>query len=284
MKRRFRGSRLNGAIAGTLFVGAVLYSEVSRARHTEEQRITDDTAYTLNKYQARVGLWKAQYAPFKNFHAGLYHWPWLFRVANLHAKWTFYADDPLSFATSLGFFYLDTSRFPKKEGQDSDAKVVFSVVPFDVITSYRFGDRFTLSGGVVYTVVKARGEGDPDVIEGFIEGGVDNLQLVSTLEWRVSEVTAFTLHGRYLLLQSADAITDSTFHPDDFTTVELVAAGSSNNLNFEKAGSVTPGVVFSWDVFNLRFGLSIGNYNVPAINFVLPTALVVPELDLYWVW
>ena len=73
MKRRFRGSRLNGAIAGTLAIGAVLYSEVSRARHTEEQRITDDTAYTLNKYQARVGLWKAQYAPFKNFHAGLYH-------------------------------------------------------------------------------------------------------------------------------------------------------------------------------------------------------------------
>jgi hypothetical protein len=153
---------------------------------------------------------------------------------------------------------------------------VLTVVPFDLVGSWRINDRWSVSPGLVYTAVTLKGSYDPAELEG--AAAVSNLQLVSTLEWRVSTVTAFVLHGRYLAFQNASGRVSSTLHPDKFTTVDLRAVASTDALDFPFAFSLVPSAVFSWDVFNLRLGLGYGNLSVPGVNLVLPNKTLIPDL------
>jgi hypothetical protein len=255
----------------------------AHAWHTADQRITDDTAYTLRQHDVRLGIWKAQYGLWNPFTAGTYIWPWLARVPNLHVKWRYWFDDPLALSVQLGGFFMNTGSFKDKVDK-SAGNATLSVVPLELYGSYRFDDAWTLSAGLVYTEVRLRGELHSDDFDGAAEGAVDNLQLTSTLEWRLTRVTALTLHGRYLLLQRVGAGGDAVLHPDDFTIVEVHGGANTDALDFKGAFSLTASAVFSWETFNLRAGLGFGNYNIPAINFVLPEKILYPELDVYWIF
>ncbi len=254
----------------------------AHAYHTKDQHVTEESAYTLRKHDFRVGLWKTQYGIIDQVTAGTYVWPWVFRVANLHLKWRYWHDDTWAFSVFTGFFHLDTRNL---QSVDDDAgNAVIDVVPFELAASYRFDDSYTLSVAPVWTTVNVKGDLANDDLKGAGEGAVNNFQLTATFEWRISRVTALLFHGRYLVAQRAHARGDVVLHPDEYTTVEVHAAGTTDALDFRRAGSLTIGAVYSWQYFNLRTGLSFGNYNVPGINFVIGAPLVVPDVDLYWIF
>jgi hypothetical protein len=252
------------------------------AYHTKEQRITDESAYTLRHKDFRVGLWKVQYGIIDSVMAGTYLWPWVFRVSNLHAKWRYWQNDDWAFSVAAGIFHLDTKSF--KEFDDNTGNATITVFPFELAASYRFDDRYTLSLAPIWTTVVLRGTLDNDDLRGAGEGAVNNFQLTATFEWRLTQVTAFLFHGRYLVAQTAHAQGDVVLRPDEFTTIEVHAAGTTDEINFRRAGSLIVSSVFSWETFNLRFGASLGNYNVPGVNFVVGDFLFMPELDLYWIF
>jgi hypothetical protein len=252
------------------------------AFHTSDQRITDDTAYTLGKHQVRLGIWKAQYGIVDSISAGSYVWPWVFRVSNVQVKWRFYQDDPWAFAVSTGFYYFDTKHLKAAGNDPGDARI--AAVPFEIDGSYRFEAPYTVSLGLVWTQVSVEGAIDKDAFQGAGKGAVTNFQLTSTFEWRASEVTAVVLHARYLVFQRTTANGDAVSHPDPFTTIEVHAGGETSALDYRGAGSLTASGVWSWKTVNLRAGIGYGHYSVPGVNFVIGKRIVYPELDLYWIF
>ena len=135
---------------------------------------------------------------------------------------------------------------------------------FEPAVSYRFDDKLTLSGSTAYTEVRVDGTVNTEAFEGALQGAVDNFQLTATLEWRVSRVTAFVFHARYLLFQRVFADGGGTLHPDEFTTVDVEGAVETDAFDVTGAFSVVPSVFFSWGHFNLRFGVGYGNWECPA--------------------
>jgi hypothetical protein len=268
-------SRRTLALAVHVAAAALLAPASARADHSEEERIIDQTAYTLPKGNFQLGLFRQEWGPIDRLTVGTYALPWLLRFANAHLKWKIIGNDPVSIAASIGVF-----RFAPQQLKESSGDAVLTIVPFDLVGSWRIDDRWTLSPGFVYTVVTLKGSYDPAQLEGV--AAVSNLQFVTTLEYRLTTKTAFVLHGRYLVFQNTNGRVTTTLHPDKFTTVELQAVASTDALDFPFAFSVVPSVVFSWKVFNLRLGLGYGNCSLPAINLVLPKKTVVPDLDFYF--
>lgn len=263
------------ALAVVVSAASSLAPTSARADHSEEERIIDQTAYTLPKGTFQLGLFRQEWGPIDRLTVGTLALPWLLRFANAHLKWRIIGNDPVSIAASIGAF-----RFAPEAVKESTGDAVLTVVPFDLVGSWRIDDRWTLSPGLVYTVVTLKGSYDPAQLEG--AAAVSNLQLVTTLEYRLTTKTAFVLHGRYLAFQNTSGRVSSTLRPDRFTTVELQAVASTDALDFPVAFSVVPSVVFSWKVFNLRLGVGYGNYSIPAINLVLPKKTLVPDLDFYF--
>jgi hypothetical protein len=268
-----------GAVACAL---GLLYPSAAAAYHSKEQRITDESAYTLRRNDFRFGLWKAQYGIIDSVMVGTYIWPWAFRMSNLHAKWRYWQNETWALSVFAGIYHLDTKNFQDLEKDSGNATI--TVFPFELAASYRFDDRYTLSVAPIWTTVAIKGNLADDDLKGAGEGAVNNFQLTATFEWRVSKVTAFLFHGRYLVAQTAHARGDVVLRPDEFTTIEVHAAGATDEINFRRAGSLTVSSVFSWETFNFRFGVVMGNYNVPGVNFVIGDPLLVPELDLYWIF
>jgi hypothetical protein len=263
-----------------LAFACLLLVKPSHAFHTNSEHITDDTAFTAEGGSFRFGLYKLEYALHDRFTAGTYIWPWLFKTSSLFGKWRFYAGERWNWALRLGFFRLNTSAFDKA----SENAPIFTVVPFELASSYKFDGNDQLSQSLVFTAVRLAGDIDNDSMSGAAEGGVSNLQYLAAYEHRYSKRTALVITGRYLLAQVARANADVVLHPDEFTTIEIHGSGSeADALNFRAAFSIVPAFVWSWDTFNLRLGLGYGNLNVPGVNFVLPNKSPLLDIDLYWV-
>lgn len=268
------------ALAATLCL-CLLESRSALAYHTARRHITDGTAYTLPDKKIRVGLWKVQYGVIDPVTVGTYVLPWVILAPNAHAKWRFFGNEKLALSFGGGILYEDTTLLAFVEDEIGPAQIL--AMPFELMSSYRFDDRFTLSLGPLWTLIRVDGALSTENIEGAGQGAGDNFQASSTFEWRLSRVTALTLHGRYVFFQRQTLGGEATANPDDFTTVDAVASGDEDYA-FSGAYSVAVNVVFSWPIFNLRAGLGYGNYNIPALNFVLPDKRFFPELDLYWIW
>lgn len=252
------------------------------AYNTDETPLTDHTAFTLPQKSFRLGLWSAEYSIFDSLTVGTY-WPaWIFRVANLHAKWRFIKPDPWAFAVYADFFRLDTKNLKKLDQTAGNA--VITVATFEPRASWRFAKDFDLSASVSWTEVGLKGTLNKDDFDGAGSGAVDNMQLTATVDWRLTRVTTLALHARYLVFQRVGANADATLHPDDFTTVEVHGAATSDVLDTPNAFSVLPAVALSWKHLNLRAGVGYGNWNVPGVNFVVDHKTVIGELDAYWVF
>jgi hypothetical protein len=244
------------------------------ARHTAESPVTLDSAYTLQRYEWRISIWRLDFGLFEDIDVGTYIWPWVFKAPNLHAKWDFLHLGDWTFAAGLGFARLDSSSIDKDV-----TPFELNIIPFELMGSWRAGDSVTLSLGGVYTKVGVKGSGGESELKG--AAAVTNLQLVTTLEWRWSQVTAWTTHFRYLAYQDTSAAATITFQPDPYTKVDFLAAGGTDVLDVKNAWSVVSGFFWSWDWFNLRLAVAYGHWSVPAVNFVLPERFVIPELDVY---
>ena len=256
----------------------VAWSKPAAAYHTEKDRLTYGSAYTLGKDTIALGLYTAQYGAFRHFDLGTYILPWFLRVANFGVKWQIPVTDTIDIAPQLYSFRLDVQKL----NPDSPPLVIVAV-PFDVTGSWRINDKHTLSLSAVYTWNHLEGTFDQEALKG--AAAVSNFQLVSTWEFRWTKVTALLLRLRYLAYQwQPTASASYVLHPDEYTTVEVYGDARFDALDVRNAWSLIPGVAWSWETFNLRVGLGYGNYNVPGVNFVLPRKTLCPELDLFWRW
>lgn len=259
--------------------GLCSWSAGAAAYHTDEDRITDDTAWTLQgPKNFRLGLYKASATIADRVVLGTYLWPWLARTASAFGKLRFLSLGPTEWAVAAGFFHLDTAAF---DGTGPNAPV-FSVGTATLIGTLELGDH-QLSNSVIGTAVRLKGEVDEDTLGGAGEAGLSNLQYVLAYQYRLSRTLALVVTGRYLLLQVLAGQTRFTSRPDAYTSIEVVAAASDERtLNFRYALSVVPALAWSWQSFNLRVGLGYGNFNLPGVNFMLEQRTLIPELDLYW--
>lgn len=258
----------------------LVWSAPARAYHTEEEHITDDTAWTLaGDKMWRLGLFKAAVGLGDRVTFGTYTLPWLARTPNAYLKWRFYSGDVFNWAVQASYARLDTATFYP----DATDPPVFAVGGLSLLSSLRFGAALQLSNSLVFTGVRARGTVDSDELDGALRGGITNLQYVGALEWRWSRSTALVITGRYLMAQVLDGRTQFTTRPDEYTTVDVYADASEDGLlNFRRAFSIVPAFVWSWQTFNLELGLGYGNPNLPAVNFTLPGRYLIPTLDLFW--
>ena len=256
------------------------WSSPLAAYHTEQEHVTDDTAWTLaGDKMWGLGLFKAAVGLGDRLTVGTYTLPWLARTPNAYLKWRFYAGDVFNWAVQGAFARLDTASFYPEEASPP----VFAVGSLSLLSSLRFSSDLQLSNSLVFTGVRARGSVDSDELAGALQGGISNLQYVGALEWRWSRSTALVITGRYLLAQVLDGRTQFTARPDEYTTVEVYAdADEDGLLDFRGAFSIVPAFVWSWATFNLELGLGYGNPNLPAVNFTLPGRYLIPTLDLYW--
>ena len=108
------------------------------AYHTEEDHITDDTAWTLTGDKAfRVGLYKASATIADRLDIGTYVWPWVLRTPNAFAKLRFLSLGPSQWAVEAGVIRLDTATIDRSV-QDPP---VFTVGAVAVVSSIEFGSR-----------------------------------------------------------------------------------------------------------------------------------------------
>ncbi len=245
------------------------------ALHSEEERFTDNTAYTLQDKEIRLGLWRVEWGAIEGVTLGTVTVPWLLKTPNLNVKWAFWRGDPLTASAKLSVMRLDLRNlFP----ESPPATLV--IIPFELLGSYRFNRTHTMSGGLAHTLVRLSGS-TPDSKDLQGAAAVSNTQLVGAWEWRFSKSLALVTEVRLLLNQTVSESTSITFEVPPNYEVELVQAGQTDAADFKGASSVVPSLLWSWDWFNLRLGLGWGNFNLPPANFVLPMEIPIPELDLF---
>lgn len=277
MRRRDgRALALLGALAWTATCAGT-----ARAYHTERERATDDTAYTMAGGSLRAGLFKLQYSPLDFATVGTYTLPWALLAATVHAKLRLLPSDPVALALQAGFAYFDSSRLSWLDEQAGNA--VVTALPLEAFVSHRMTD-LSLSGSVVYTEVDVDGALAMDAFDGAVEGATDNLQLTATGEIRLSRVIALLVHVRWLVLQRVLAQANARVYPDDFTTVAVHSDVTGGEFVVRDGFSIVPGIHLSWGEVNLRAGLGYGNYNLPLVNFVLPERTLIPDFDLFFVF
>ena len=89
------------------------------------------------------------------------------------------------------------------------------------------------------------------------------------LEWRLSRVTAFSLFIRWAPYVS-DSVLQEDINIDDNTGGTIEAKISTDAL--KNAWAIIPGFVFSWAHANLKLGGGYGDWFLPRIGLVVPSA------------
>jgi hypothetical protein len=273
-------SRLRWARAAVAGLGALAFlarTAPALAYHDGEHRIIIDTAYTLGEDEWRLGLWRVDYGLWDDFFVGTHTLPWIVAMANLHARYRFLSDDRIDLAVGVGLYWLDLkkTRYLADALKQTDSDARFVILPAEIAGTYRFDEGLSLTVAPVFTAVALTGTYNADEFEG--TGAVTNLQITATLEQRLGRVVALLAHGRFLAYQYVKA--GGELRLDDYTTAEVHVGA---DIDVQNAWSITLSSVFSWQTFNFRVGVGYGNYNIPAVNFVIPVRIPYPELDVYW--
>ncbi len=277
-------------IAAVCVAGTALSASPAHAYHNKGGDY-DFTTRTLSDGRVLLNYYRLQYGLFKGFTVGTYYPLWFLRTFNAHAKWRFWDAKDWDFSVRVGVYRLDLGALAGLDALNDTLGVKgganLLVIPSRIMGSYRFNKKWSLNLGLVNTFVRVTGDvGEGAQGSGFRgEAAVSNSQLVGTLEWRSSKVTAYYLRARTLLFQEASAAGGVRYATSDgFTTVDVNVEGSSDALNFEGAGALIVGALFSWKYFHLRLGVGGGSINIPigGAEFVTPQPFLLTDIDFYW--
>lgn len=263
----------------------------AQAWHSDEERVIDETAYTLPQGVYRVGLYNLDVGLLDNLTAGVHHLPWLLGVVNGNLKWTFYQKTTWALSVRQSVYFADLERL-------TGTPVSVLSAPMEFYVSYRHRSKpVTFSGGVIFNFVRVDGSlGDESVgsLEADATAAVSNLMLEGNVEFRWSRKLAMIGTLRYIAAQQASASASVVTQVDDFTTVEVVggadAEGSGDDVLLGSAFQVGAKLLWSWDVFNLGAGVVVGDLILPGFNFPVQSQtlgrkrLILPTLDMYWVF
>lgn len=262
-----------------LIVLALLAPSIAAA----DERITDDTAYTMPSGKVRAGLWKVQYGvhKVKGLEIGTYTAPyasWAFDVKtfNAHVKYQFFDRNVWTFAAQLATAYVDLT------GIDVDARI--AIVPIQLLAAARLTKRLTLGIGFMYTTISGEGGYNEDETTEFRGAvAVSNAQSWLSLTMKLTPGWSLYFETRAIASTEAAGGGDLTHQLDDRTTVDVALTGSASVDELQGASTL---VAAQWSSkrFRARLGIGYGNFNIPVINFVVPAALPFPELDIYFVF
>lgn len=271
--KRLGRAVLIGVVASTT-------SSVALGWHTEDDRVTDGSAYTEPERTLRVGLTGTRWGIIDRFTVGTSFLQWgLLQSPNVNAKLGVVRWDPLSVSLGTGVSYVDTDWLLWFDvGDDAHARVL--VVPARLYTSVRISKRWSWHSGLEQTFVKVYGRYDPSEVQGALV--TSNMRAVGTLEWRPYRFMAVLLLARYMIFQTVGGTVGFDVPVDDRTSVAGTATATTGAFDFPHAFAVVPSVHLSWKRLNLRYGVGYGNYMIPGVNFTLPRRGVVPMVDVWW--
>ena len=267
MRKSIRHLLLVGLVASILGVGVGLAPGSARAYHTYKTRLLDDTAYSLHRREARLGLMQLSYGILDWLQVTTHTFPWILgtifqEVApNVELKSTFYNKRKLALSASVGFL-TGTIK------QTDNTKVRYYLVPVALAASVRVHSDISVHLSARMTAA--------DFLSGTQVGGTDiegaavvNIaQLWGVFEWRLTRVTAFTLTVRWV--PYAGRVTfqgDIDIGDDTAGTIE-----GEIGTRLKNSYSFVPGFVFSWARANLKLGVGYGDLFLPGIGLVVPGA------------
>jgi hypothetical protein len=266
------------AVALLVALGAGAVARPAAAYHDEHELVTD-TAYTLGATRQRVSLWRYDAGGFDWLDVGTCTLLWLVPAPNAQTKLRVWHSGRWAFALRTGVTYVNLDWTPWGSHQ-SDATIW--IVPFEIWFSAPLVKRWGVSVGSISTALRLTGRYDPSEFEG--AGAADNQQFALSIEWETTRVVKAVLTARWLVEERYRGDATVVRHPDEFTTVEITGAAETQAESVRNAGYVMLSGVLSWETFNVRAGVGAGNYNLPAVNLMLPKRGLLGELDVYWEW
>lgn len=286
MRRPNRKLFLVVVIAGVISGGSSFVPSSARAYHTYKQRLLDTTAYSLDRRQFRLGLFKLSYGIFDRLQVTTYTAPWLLGALfedvapNLELKSTFFNHKRLALSGSFAFITGTIEQISDVE----QSKVRYYLFPLSLASSVRFNHWISTHLGFIYTGVTGEANSSPGTTD--IEGAavVDVFQLWAMVEWRLSRVVAFTFTVRWVPWVSDTIVrgrlTGDQSNPDIGVGIEI------EFIDLTNAFSVVPGFVFSWKRANIKLGVGYGDFFVESLGFplVVPGSVlnnIAPEFDVF---
>ena len=255
--------------------------------HAERGEITEQTPYTLQPREVRVGLTDVSLGLFghpllRRTEIGTRPIAWIPSLLgvpsyDVRAKVELWRDADLSLAVGVEHMRVDRSAFLKDE--ENGSKATFSITPIEGWAGIRLGERLRLNGGGIFTVVSFDGEtmrGPLDKLGGAV--GTSNLQVRGNLDFKVSPAIHLIAGGQWIVAQKqyVEAMGEEGGGTGT-SKVEYDLMGLG-----DKAWSASGELHVTWAHTNLRLGLEYGYYSVPLVNFVVPVKGYMPVLDLYW--
>tara|TARA_B100000579_G_scaffold409018_1_gene397671 strand:- start:106 stop:915 length:810 start_codon:yes stop_codon:yes gene_type:complete len=257
------------------------------AYHRGDERITDDTAFTLRDGELRLGIWKVEYGLFESVDLHTYTIPFLVGAGNAGIKWQYIWDEKSSISLRAHSLKLDLANFESDEdSEDSeDSEAAFWILPFELTYSRDLEDDMTLSLGWLYNrVIVSGASSGGDAVNG--AAAITTGQLTATLQLNHSETFASIIHARALSYQDLSAqgsiVRTETIPPDITLEIAGSADTSSDAAEVDGGFSIIASGQHSWSSFNLRYGIGYGNWSLPVINMVMPEKSGIVEFDMFW--
>lgn len=281
-----RPALLRVATAGVMTLLGTLGAREAHAGHSADPDV-DYLAETLDQWDFRVSLTRADVGLYENVSIGSYYWLPLVKVPEVHARWTFFQNARWAVATQLGYMSFEPKDFD--QGAKSDAK--FQVVPFELLATYTVRDDMRASLGFGYTesavssgqLLKSR---EPAEEEGVLDSaeaslGASTGRLDAAFEWRLSDLFAVSAEAQALLFQNAGGAATQTIQADERTEIVLHQKGSAD-LKTGARGNFGFGATWAWPHFHLKLGLYRGAYVLPIVGTFVGNLPLFPEVDLSW--
>jgi len=266
------------------FALSSLISLSAHAYHTEEDRQSDFSAYTLKQNQFRLGLFQQEYGILDSWMVGTYTVPWLLMPItqspsfDLYSKWKFIDIGGWAAAVRATVFYFNVTDFQAGSIESGDFRA--TVVPLSLMLSHVFDEEWTASFETVWVQTSISGAVDSSSdASAFGAGAQSNFQLAATGEYRINKVVAVNLIGRFVPFVT-DARISSNVSVDEATEVAITADVSAEDLR--NAWQIQSGLTLSWKTFNLQFGAGYGNLFIPGVRLVGAIKTVMPDFDFYF--
>lgn len=274
---------LSAGLAGLTLAACLSVAETAQADITPRIRLLDYTAYTLNQWETRIGLFELEFAPLDEVTFGTYLPPWVGyaltgeEMVNGYVKARVLQLGPLAVALRGTVFYVNADDITVRDIIENGSVKSWFVLP-NMALSYAFTPDMYLSveGTYLKTISSTKANVQSSSATG--AGIHDNLQLNAQFEYDFSEHVAFTFLARWVPWASPLAL-ESEVQVDPDTHVEADIAWETSNI--KNAYALIPGVHLSWGVFHLQVGCGYGNIFIPGVGLVAPKKTVAPQFDIY---
>jgi hypothetical protein len=253
----------------------VTFGAAANAQQLDHPR-TDYAAYTRPKGTLAVGPIKVEHGIIDEIMVGTYVPPWFafpvlkVPIPSVYAKFRTSWWDPVTLSLRADVAYVSGTAIAELKDENASASGVSTTG--DIAASWRIDERWSATLALDYARLRAIGESKDEAAS--VEGAstADTYSVRAFGEWRLTRVFAVTLLFRYLVYQSPISV-DSTSESDSVSVdADLSAEGA-----VQKRFSITPGVSFVWDHWELSGGVGYGVFYLPLLG--LASAKSYPLID-----